>query len=50
MLRKVMRAPRGDNAKKTKERFAPSFKDELKRLHLEKKRAIEMQRWRVIER
>lgn len=44
MLRKALRAPRGDNRKKTKERAAPSFNDELKRLNLEKKRAIEAQR------
>lgn len=44
MLRKVMRAPRGANARKTKERSVPSFLAELKRLQLAKPRAIEYQR------
>jgi hypothetical protein len=44
MLAKMLRLPRGDNAKKTKERDVPSFSMELKRLGIEKPRAIEAQR------
>ena len=44
MLAKMLRLPRGDNANKTKEHSAPSFSEELKRLGIEKKRAIEAQR------
>jgi hypothetical protein len=43
LLRKVMRQPRGDNARKTKHRADASFSAELKRLGLNINRAIEAQ-------